>query len=247
MPRTKKHKRGVSKKDIEVKEVFKEEPIKEDIINTPPEIIKELNNENKSSNKGYVPVIILIILVLFAIFIPKREVVSGIDYSGSDKLYELTEFAAIDEKIAANLVTIKGVKLGDIPTTVKEKLGNPDFQQAFDPNILNFEYSSTIDTLGSGILLHFEGGILTRITIAEPFNKYLKDKIKIGSTTEDLYKHLGKPTKIEHIQESKDSPKAYKKIIFGDLGYEFIIDKDVIKYYSFVLPDKIKNKGAVTI
>ncbi len=217
-----------------------------DSVEIKPILIGKKQNRDRTATKIYVPIIIMAILLLFAIFVPKKEM-KGIGYTNSGELHELTEKAVLDEKILANLITVKGVKLGDDIGMAKQKLGNPDFEQGFEPNLLNLEYSSTIDTLGSGLLLHFESGILTRITIAEPFNKYLKDKIKIGSTSEDLYKFFGKPTEITYITESKDSGRAYKKIIFGALGYEFVMDKDKVKFYSFVLPDKVKNKGVVTI
>jgi len=222
---------------------------KVDLKEAPIEV-KEIKPEIKiqtSFTKIYlIPALVIIFLVLFAIFIPKRNANEIIEVRN---LYEITEKDIIMEKISAGLVSVKGVKLGDTLDRVKEKLGNADFQRSYPPNVLNWEYASSIDTLGTGILLHFENGILTRITLAEPFNKYLIDKTKIGSTTEDLYKNLGKPTDIKFITkgDSMQSGKAFKKIIFGNFGYEFVMDKDLVKFFSLILPDQIKNKGLVKI
>src|SRR3989344_339191 len=129
---------------------------KVDLKEAPIEV-KEIKPEIKiqtSFTKIYlIPALVIIFLVLFAIFIPKRNANEIIEVRN---LYEITEKDIIMEKISAGLVSVKGVKLGDTLDRVKEKLGNADFQRSYPPNVLNWEYASSIDTLGTGILLHFE-------------------------------------------------------------------------------------------
>ena len=233
MPRTKK----INVKEAKVDSV-KVEHIKLEDKNE----IKEI--KSKSKGKSLIFILIILIVIGGIVYLIKNnketEPVTG-------NFYELTDVSVLDSKIPANLVSVKGVKLMDTTETVIEKINKPDFERSYPPNIVNFEYASTIDTLGTGIVMHFEDNILKKITIAEPFNKFLKDNLKPGSSTDDLYNALGKPTTIRFIQESQNSGKALKQIVFGDLGYEFVMDKDKIKFYSLVLPDKIKNKGVVKI
>ncbi len=229
MPRTKK-----------IKEV-KNDSVKVEHIK-----LEDRTEVKDTKSKGKILIFVLVILIIvggIVYFVKNKDKVEP----NIGSFYELTEVPVLDQKIPSNLISVKGVKLMDTTETVLEKMKKPDFEQDYPPNIANFEYASTIDTLGTGIGMHFESGVLTRITIAEPFNKFLKDNLKPGSSADDLYNTLGKPTTIKFIQRSQNSGKALKQILFGDLGYEFIMEKDKIKFYSLVLPDNIKNKGIVKI
>src|SRR3989344_9484844 len=232
MPRTK----NVMVKEVKVDSV-KVEHIKLEDKNE----IKEV--KPKSKGKSLILILVVLIIIGSIVYLINNKEAEPV----TANFYELTDVSVLDSKIPANLVSVKGVKLMDTTETVIEKINKPDFERSYPPNIVNLEYASTIDTLGTGIVMHFEDNILKKITIAEPFNKFLKDNLKPGSSTDVLYNALGKPTTIRFIQESQNSGKALKQIVFGDLGYEFVMDKDKIKFYSLVLPDKIKNKGVVKI
>ena len=125
-------------------------------------------------------------------------------------------------------ISVMGVKLGDLPETVYDRLGKPDIATPYEPNILNLEYSKSLDMQDIGLLIHFEAGIVTRITIMAPFNKYLKGSTKIQYDKEELFRKFGNPS------ESKLG-YPFKEYDYDSRKITFIIDKNDQVGLSFYL------------
>jgi hypothetical protein len=132
------------------------------------------------------------------------------------------------QDITSRDISIFGIKLGDTPETVHRFLGKPDITTPYDPNILNIEYSESLGTEEVSLLIHFESGVITRMTIMAPFNKYLKGSTRIQYTKEDLFRKFGRP------DESRLG-YPFKEYDYNDLGITFIIDRNQQVGMSFYL------------
>ncbi len=122
------------------------------------------------------------------------------------------------EGITGDLVSVKGIKLGDDAEYVKKELGNPDIQSLHPPNIVNWEYAESLDLPSTGMLIHMEAGIVTRISVFKPFEKLMKTKMDY--TKEEIYRKFGAPdkTRLEKVRNRAQIVAAYEK-----LGFEFIL------------------------
>ncbi len=181
----------------------------------------------KSSLKITLAVTTLLILLLVMGYLIGQ--VTGASILGFNDPYELTEsdvFANID--FQGYRVSVFNVKLGDSYQTVIKKIGRPDVQQLHPPNIVNWEYSTKIDTDGSGLIIHMEGGVVTSFTVKKPFNKYLSGNSKIQGEKEDIYRIFGKPDRLKI-----NYPFTY--YYYDNKGLDVIADAGDINGYNFRL------------
>lgn len=132
-------------------------------------------------------------------------------------------------------LSVMGIQLGDTKEKVIETIGVPDSQTSYPPSIVNMEYSKRIELDETGLLIHFENDIATRITLREPFSKYLIGKTKITLTKDQVYGLLGKPDETKHLPVSENSPLVYRVFIYKDKGLEALIRRDKEIGLSFAI------------
>lgn len=160
-----------------------------------------------------------------------------LDYSrasvSSPARYELTKtdlFAQTDW--TGTDVAVFGVQLGDTMEEAIEKLGAPDLRTEF-ASTTNFEYGKGLAMPKIGLLFHFSGNKLTRITIKEPFNRFLGEKTKIGTVQkDDIYTLFGAPSKIQLMS-------FFTTYTYGDRNLEVFMDAKKLNGFSFVLPEAV--------
>jgi len=193
--------------------------------------------KNKNTIIGILIVLFLIIIsILFLSLysnIPEQEPIPKIER----KYLEITENDIFSlEKFSYKDISVKGVMLGDRPDEVVKKIGYPNHQSVYQPNIVNMEYSTNLGMNKTGLILHFENKFLTRITIKEPFNIYLKGKTKINYTKDEMYMMFGKPDDIKFVPISPNNVLVYRLYVYLDKGLEFIIRKNKQNGFTFFIP-----------
>lgn len=174
--------------------------------------------KKKKSKKLFTwKIALLIAVILIVLFI-----VGNIDnILTKNKKYDVTKtdiFSIPD--IKGDLVSVKGISLGDDIEKVAGKLGKPDIQSIHAPNIANWEYRESLELPSTGLLIHMESGIVTKISIFKPFNTYLKGETLIDKTKDEIYRKYGAPdkTRLEKIYNRAQIVATYE-----NLGFEFII------------------------
>ena len=188
---------------------------------------KDEGNLVKSSLK--ITLVVATLLILFLVMGYLMGQVTGASIFGFNDPYELTEsdvFANSD--FQGYKVSVFDVKLGDSYQDVIKKIGRPDVQQLHPPNIVNWEYSTKIDTDGTGLIVHMESGVVTSFTVKKPFNKYLSGDSKIQGEKEDLYRIFGKPDRL-----NINYPFTY--YYFDNKGFDVITDAGDINGFNFRL------------
>jgi hypothetical protein len=145
--------------------------------------------------------------------------------------YELTE---IDMHQYADLtakdVSILGVKLGNSYNTVILKLSQPDLISSYqDGRVKNLEYKTSIGTKDIGLIMHFENETLTRMTVMQPFNKYLVGETVMNHTKREVYDLFGIPERFRD--------EAYFRIFaYDSKGIDAFVKKEQLYGISFYLP-----------
>ena len=141
--------------------------------------------------------------------------------------YELTEVDIFSiKKWDSRDVSVLGVMLKDNPNTVTDILGFPNKQTAHAPNIVNMEYSKNIGLNKTGLILHFEGNSLKRITIREPFNELLQGNTKIELSKNRMYNMFGKPDDIQFVPLKEGSALVFRNYVYASKGLEVFIRKN---------------------
>jgi len=176
--------------------------------------------------------VLLILLLILAFFMAQVTGSSIFAFTGLSMFqesspFELTENDVFSMKdLSGDKVKVFGIGLGSSAEEVHEVLGKGDAQQLHEPNVLNLEYGESIETDGIGLLIHMESGIVTSITVKEPFNKYLQGKSKVQGDKTDLYRIHGKPSRLEiHY------PFTY--YYYDNENYDVIMDAGDMNGYTF--------------
>ncbi len=162
-----------------------------------------------------------------------------LDYSPpqttSSAKYELTKTDLFAEKDWKGTdVSVFDVRLGDSMEEVIDTLGAPDLQTTFG-NTTNFEYSKSLAMPKVGLLFHFSKNKLTRITMKEPFNRFLGNSTRIGTLVkEDIYRLFGAPSKLQLMS-------YLTTYTYEERGIEMFMDGKKLNGFSFVLPEAIQE------
>ncbi|MEK6904093.1 MAG: hypothetical protein AABW87_00705 [Nanoarchaeota archaeon] len=154
----------------------------------------------------------------------------------SSSSYELTKSDIFSiSNFNAKQVSVFGVRLGDTQEIIFKKLGKADKEEFYDPDISNWEYSKAIDLQFAGLVFQFKSGILTRITIKQPFNKFLKGETKIDHTKEEIYAMFGNPDSSRYVQYSSSTGRAYRLMNYMSRNMEIILLGEDQNGFSFYL------------
>ena len=84
-------------------------------------------------------------------------------------------------------------------------------------------------------MFQFKSGILTRITIKQPFNKFLKGETKIDHTKEEIYAMFGNPDSSRYVQYSSSTGRAYRLMNYMSRNMEIILLGEDQNGFSFYL------------
>jgi len=132
-------------------------------------------------------------------------------------------------------ISVLGIALGDTKAEVIDKIGLPDLETAY-PISANWEYREGLLLDRVGLLIHFDNDVVTRITIKEPFNKYLHGETVINHDKADIFRMFGKP------DESKLLSYFTQYTYYGK-GFEVFQSRKRMNGFSLipVQPDKVRN------
>ncbi len=129
-------------------------------------------------------------------------------------------------------VTVAGVRLGMTQAQVLALLGPADKAEEYDFGaVTNWEYGAGIGLSDTGIIVHFENGFVTRITMLEPLNKYLIGSTQIGTSKETIYNTLGLPDRQYDI-------KSGRFFVYNTRGIEVYLRGDTAIAYGIVLSNR---------
>ncbi len=183
-----------------------------------------------SEHKGKILTVIAILIVAAVIFAYFQI------GNTSANPYEITKNDIISDKtLDGTKVTVFGVRLGDSQEQVRNEIGNPDNEQFYPPDLMNWEYGKSLDIENTGLILQFKSGTLIRMTFKAPFNKYLQGATRIENTKDEVYGLLGAPSAIHHVQANKESSRAYKIATYAPKNMEIILLADKENGLSFYL------------
>mgnify|MGYP001589092655 CR=1 FL=1 len=171
-----------------------------------------------------------IILTLLLISCQKPANEGGMVEITETDVFSLPDYHSLE-------ITVNGVKLGDSEQQVLTKLGQPDNTNTYNDaegKIVNFEYKKAIETEKIGLVIHTVNDRVQRITIKQPFNKYLKGKTRIVPEyeKEDLFELLGTPT-------SKEIMKPFTVYRFEDKGIEVFYNEKGWNGFALVVPKEV--------
>ena len=166
--------------------------------------------------------VIGLILIFFV-----AQGITGFSVNSLRTTYEITEtdILSLNKIVHAKQITVKGVVLGDTLETVIEKIGYPDSQTLYPPSIINIEYGKKFDLEETGLILHLVSNKVTKITLKEPFNEFLKGKTKVAHTKTSIFNLLGTPDGVKKIPVKKDSALVMSVYSYERRGIEVVIRK----------------------
>ncbi len=148
--------------------------------------------------------------------------------------YELTQvdvFGMTDfkqGKITWNQISVLGIKIGDEKDKVIRVIGKPDIRNEFE-GVENLEYNKKIGLNRSGLVFNIQDGVVKRITVKEPFSKYLINNTKIDKSLKQVYDTFGIPLKQEE--------KVYFRIFFyEEKGLDVFVYRNRMNGFSFYDP-----------
>lgn len=150
--------------------------------------------------------------------------------------YDITRDDVLGVKdVISTDVTVFGAGLGSSLTDVVARVGKPDLQQSPRPGVVNIEYRERFNLTRIGLLFHFENDTVTRITVKQPFNGYLRGETVINHTKEDLYRMFGKPDKMQLLS----TLTVYS---YYDQGIDAIMDGPQMNGFSMTYPQPEKAR-----
>ncbi len=175
-------------------------------------------------------IIALASLVLALVYNPPKELATKYELTETD-IFSLKEYNA-------NEISVMGVKVGDRTQRVLEVLGTPDVQSDFDAGVATFEYAKAIGLNSTGLIVSLESGVVTSMTIREPFAKFLKGKTKPNYSKQEVYALYGVPDKTIFMPIEEGSFVVIRVMRYLDKGIDFIIRKDNAIGFSLFLNDE---------
>jgi hypothetical protein len=135
-----------------------------------------------------------------------------------------TDFVSTD-------VTVLGVGVGMTEADVQAKLGTPDNATSRDFGASkNWEYSTALGLNRTGVVYHFEDGIVTRIIVDSALNKYLQGNSTVGKSKDEVYGIYGIP------ERQYDLPGSFRFFVYNKRGFESYLFKGNEYQYAFVYP-----------
>ncbi len=178
-------------------------------------------------------------VVLIALFAKTMAPDSSAAPALSEPQRDLLEITAYDIFPLGNRtgedISVFGVVLGDTKAQVIDKIGLPDLETTY-PQSTNWEYREGLLLDRVGLLIHFDNDVVMRITIKDPFNKYLHGETVIDHNKADIFRLFGKP------DESKLLSFFTQYSYYGK-GFEVFQSRKRMNGFSLipVQPDKVRN------
>lgn len=156
--------------------------------------------------------------------------------------YEITEVDIFSlDDFNANDVSVIGLKVGERTQDVLNTLGTPDIKTDFKGGTANFEYSKAIGISETGLIISVSNGIVTSITIKEPFQKNLIGETKVNLEKDDVYRIFGVPDKTTFMPLKENSANIIRIISYETMGLDFTVDKNQVIGFSLLLNDGTKS------
>lgn len=139
--------------------------------------------------------------------------------------------------IKGDQVTVFDVGLGDNKERAIAKLGEPDNVVEFpEIDTYNFEYNKRLGMNGTGLVVQISGDKVSKITVKQPFNKYLHGSTVIDNEVSDVYfRLLGLP------DSQEDHPSRLRIFRYEDEGFEVFIRRRSMNGFSIVSPRPISS------
>ncbi len=194
-------------------------------------------NCTMKKNKTITIIFGVLVIILIALVLIKFTTKEPMDKTPSllQTKYEITEDDIFSQKDLVSIeVSVLGTTLGQKAVDVLSILGTPDSRAEFPPNIQNYEYGKAIGLEYNGLILHFEDGILTRITMNEFFREKLIGKTKEIVDKKGVYGKFGAPDDTQFVPMSQNSARVFRLLSYYEQGLEFHIQTNELKSFSLV-------------
>ncbi len=134
--------------------------------------------------------------------------------------------------LPSSKLTIAGVQLSMTQTQVQALLGKADKEDSYDfGGIQNWAYGKSLGLSSNGIIVHFENGFVTRITVLEPLTEHLVGTTQLGMTKEKVYATFGIPDRQYDIKNGR-------YFVYDARGLEVYLLRDVVNGYGFVISNR---------
>jgi hypothetical protein len=153
--------------------------------------------------------------------------------------YEITkiDIFSLENPWTSKEVSVFGVQLGDTKEDVVEKIGLPDLRTDYTDSS-NWEYSKGLAMPKIGLLFHFIGEKLVRITFKASFNRFLSGKTKIGSLDKEaIYREFRAPSKLQLLT-------FFTMYTYEEKGLEIFLNGRKMNGFSLVSPQGITELAA---
>jgi len=196
--------------------------------------LKRKLNRKLRKNKNIIYSAFSIIILIIIVFLLKGMITGLTITDPTDKAkYEITEVDLFSIKdFSPYDVSVYNLKLGETTEDMLNKLGTPDIQNDFQPDITNYEYGKALDLEKTGLIIHTRSGIIKSINFKEPFNKFLKGKTKVDYKKEEIYWMFGKPDELTKVPLTENSILMITNIKYKNQGLVFSIRKNKVIGFS---------------
>mgnify|MGYP001607052261 CR=1 FL=1 len=190
--------------------------------------IKRKIKQHKTKIVVALGAIVFVALIVFLITI--------VSMPTTKRTYEIleTDVLAIDG-LQGDQITLKGAKLGDGMEHILKTIGYPDTQSVYPPDLTNMEFGKAFGINGTGVILQFKGGLLTKITFTPTFNELLIGGTKVSYTKDEFLITHGKPEEVKQIQESPTSISVIRLYTYKE-GIQFSTKRGIQIALSFINP-----------
>jgi len=184
---------------------------------------------------------VIILLIVFFIKISGPGTIPTPHPDVSEEPKEIVEITEVDifplDGKTGEDISVLGVKLGDTKEDVKEKIGLPDLEVTY-PISTNWEYRESLTLDSIGLLIHFEYGEVTRITIKTPFNKFLHGETVINYDKYDIYRMFGKPDEMRLLS-------FFTQYTYYTKGFEVFQSRKIVNGFSLIPVQLEKARDSV--
>lgn len=139
----------------------------------------------------------------------------------SSRSYELTRDDVFSvPHIKSTDISVNGIGLGDTKESLERQFGKADRELKFDgTTLVNYEYGKAFGSNDTALMFQLDNGVIKKITIKKPFNKYLHGKTVINYTKEELYFNiLGVP-------DREETTPWFRVFYYDEQGIQVFVEK----------------------
>lgn len=151
--------------------------------------------------------------------------------------FEITRDDVFAHDAASDEISVLGVELGDSRKEVVARVGEPDRALDHGEAGVNLEYEESLGMEETGLLFHLDDGLVTRITIMEPFAD------ELAGTTD--FREYGKDDiyfELFGVPPQQDEFSMFRRFKYPEEGVEVFVSKGEMVGFSLVPPQDAPDR-----